>query len=101
MIYNNHNPLQHYGTLGDILLIPIGYQGKSHDKSSRKTDTIGHFDTDIDIPHKPLRNIVNRNRESRSDLRRPAHMLYKLLQKYGSFSDSDFGTVYNQWFGHW
>jgi hypothetical protein len=64
-----------------MVYVEYGYQGKSHDKSSRKTDTIGHFDTDIDIPHKPLRNFVNRYRESRSDLRRPAYMLYELLQK--------------------
>ncbi|XP_063422100.1 uncharacterized protein LOC134706768 [Mytilus trossulus] len=42
---------------------------------------------------------TNGNSDHRYLVRKPAQMLFNLLKNYGSFSESDFSTVYKQWFG--
>ncbi|VDI73591.1 Hypothetical predicted protein [Mytilus galloprovincialis] len=126
LIYNDHIPSQNYRPFRSRPMFPeqtLGSGGSTFDSNLRhsrigqfvghpdsnlKRSRIGQFDGQSDS-YKEAHNIERRNHypsffsNVNSDHRylvwKPAQMLFNLLKNYGSFSESDFSTVYKQWFG--
>ncbi|CAC5402083.1 unnamed protein product [Mytilus coruscus] len=110
LIYNDHIPSQNFRRFGSRLMFPeltLGSEGSTFDTNLRHSRS-GQFDGHSELYKEP-HDIESRNpypsfssngiSDNRYHVKKPAQMLFNLLQNYGSFSDSDFSTVYKQWFG--